>query len=194
MPTSLLVATHNPHKVKEIRAKLADSDVAIYSLTDLHDPMELPEDGTTFEENAQQKALEAFRRHRMPVLADDSGLCVDALNGAPGVYSKRFSLIGTDDANNRLLLERLNGQTNRFAHFVCVLAYVDRFGKLTLYRGELHGSIALFPRGTDGFGYDPLFVPNESDKCLAEFDLSEKNRLSHRAKAIEAWWTDWRNS
>lgn len=194
MPTSLLVATHNSHKVKEIQAKLADSDLMVYSLTDLNDTMDLPEDGTTFEENARQKALEAFRRHRMPVLADDSGLCVDALNGDPGVHSKRFSLSATDESNNRLLLERMNGQTNRSAHFVCVLAYVDRSGKLALYRGELHGSIAMTPCGTGGFGYDPLFVPNDSIKHLAELDLNEKNRLSHRAKAIEAWWTDWRNS
>jgi XTP/dITP diphosphohydrolase len=194
MPTSLLVATHNPHKVQEIRAKLAESDITVVSLTDLNDFEELPETKTTFEDNAKEKALEAFRRHHLPVLADDSGICVDALQGAPGVHSKRFSPSHTDDANNRLLLERLHGQTNRAAHFVCVIAYVDSEGTLTLYRGELHGSIATSPRGMQGFGYDPLFVPKGGTKRLAELDMIEKNRLSHRAKAIEAWWTDWRKS
>jgi XTP/dITP diphosphohydrolase len=194
MTKALLVATHNPHKVKEIRAKLADADVKVYSLDDMGDHVDLPEDGNTFEANAAQKALEAYRRHRMPVLADDSGLCVDALDGAPGVYSKRFSIEGTDESNNRLLLERMKGQTNRRAHFVCVIAYVDPHGCLHLYRGELHGRITECPWGTGGFGYDPLFVPDHFEKHLAEFDLTDKNRLSHRAKATDAWWNEWRKS
>jgi XTP/dITP diphosphohydrolase len=194
MPKTLLVATQNPHKVMEIKAKISNSGVNVVSLHDLHDFTDPPEPYATFEENAAFKALEAHKRHNLPVLADDSGLCVDHLNGAPGVRSKRFSPDMTDEANNRQLLKAMEGSTNRRAHFVCVLAYVDETGGLSLYRGELHGFIAEAACGTHGFGYDPIFIVEESHKHLAELDLDEKNRLSHRAKAIEAWWNQWRNS
>lgn len=194
MPNTLIVATQNPHKVKEIAAKIEGTGIRVVSLADLKDPADPPEGYATFEENAAFKAMQAFERHHLPVLADDSGLCVDHLGGAPGVRSKRFSPEMTDEANNRLLLKALEGATDRRAHFVCVLAYVDAAGHLSLYRGELHGFIAEAPCGTNGFGYDPIFIVEASRKHLAELNMEEKNRLSHRAQAIEAWWSQWRNA
>lgn len=194
MQSTLLIATHNIHKAKEIQAKLKDYDVKVLTLKDVLDDAEIPEDFATFEENAAHKAMQAFLRHRVPVLADDSGLCVEALDGAPGVRSRRFSVEGTDEANNGLLLRKMQGQSNRKACFVCVLAYVNEIGQMRMYRGELHGSIALKPCGSGGFGYDPLFILEGSDKHLAQLDLETKNQVSHRAKAIEAWRSEWRTS
>jgi len=194
MHNTLIVATQNPHKVAEIRAKIDGFGVHVVSLADLRDFTDPPENFDTFEANAAFKALEAYRRHQMPVLADDSGLCVDHLGGAPGVRSKRFSPAMTDEANNLLLLQSMAGAEDRRAHFVCVLAYVDATGRLRLFRGELHGSIAHAPCGAHGFGYDPIFLVGTTGKHLAELDMEEKNRLSHRAQAIEAWLNQWRNA
>lgn len=194
MSNTLLIATHNPHKAEEIRQKLNDSAIRVVTLTDLGDHNELTEDGDTFEANATAKAWEAYARHHLPTIADDSGLCVDTLHGAPGVRSKRFSPEATDEANNRLLLRLMDGIADRTARFVCVIVYIDPTGHASTYRGELEGKIAMTPAGAQGFGYDPLFVPKGFKRHLAQLSLTEKNRLSHRAKALQMWLDDGRKS
>lgn len=146
---------------------------------------DLPETQKTLEGNARQKALYVSEKIRIPCFADDSGLEVDALDGAPGVYSARFAGPEKDTAkNNALLLSRLDGQTNRRARFRTVIALAG-FGNLQLFEGVIEGTITTSPRGMNGFGYDPLFVPDGAQQTFAEMSLIEKNALSHRAKAIQ---------
>ena len=146
---------------------------------------DIEEGGETFEENAIIKASVASKMGYIGI-ADDSGLCVDALGGAPGVYSARFSG-GNDEDNNDLLLEKLNGKENRNAKYVCAIACVfpDHSNDFVV-SGECHGQILEKRHGTGGFGYDPLFYFPEFDKTFAEIDLSEKNKVSHRAIALRA--------
>ncbi len=155
---------------------------------------EIPEDGTTFEENAARKALAVWNRVGLPTLADDSGLEVDALGGAPGVRSARYAGEGADDeANNRRLLQALRGASDRRARFVCSLAVV-RDGKVVrAFRGVCEGRIAHAPSGDGGFGYDPLFIPDGFDRSFAELGPPVKDRISHRARALQAlaaWLSD----
>lgn len=185
MINELLLATHNAHKVAEIRAVMVPG-IKILSMTDIEDYQDLPETGNTLEENATQKAREAFGRHQVPCAADDSGLEVVALEGAPGVYSARYAGPQRNDADNiRLLLERLGEAKSRSARFRTVIALA--LGKsIHLFEGCVEGSIAYAPRGSNGFGYDPVFIPQEFDLTFAEMTLEEKNRISHRAAAISA--------
>ena len=181
---AIVLATANPHKVLEVRALLAGSDLELIGLDAFPDLAEAPETGDTFEHNALQKARFVFEHTGLPCLADDSGLEVDALNGAPGVHSKRFSPEATHEANNLLLLQRLDGLANRGARFRCVLAYVDAHRQATV-EGSCEGQIATELRGTDGFGYDPLFLPNEAPGlAMAELSMDQKNRISHRGRAF----------
>jgi XTP/dITP diphosphohydrolase len=145
------------------------------------------EDGATFEENAIKKALH-YNAHADGLLfADDSGLEVDALGGAPGVYSARFSgPHATDQSNNLLLLQKLHGVTNRSARFVCVIALVDRDSVLGVYRGSVEGEILNGPRGTGGFGYDPLFYFPPFGCTLAEITMAQKSSIDHRGQAFRA--------
>ncbi|MCB9686203.1 MAG: RdgB/HAM1 family non-canonical purine NTP pyrophosphatase [Alphaproteobacteria bacterium] len=186
-PTRLVFATRNAHKLKEVRAML--SDLPGLELVDLDsvgvqgDP---PETGDTFEANALQKARWVHALTGLPCVADDSGLEVDALGGAPGVYSKRFSPEQTHEANNALLLSRLEGVTDRRARFRCVLAVVDGEREWTV-DGRCEGAIGHGLRGEHGFGYDPLFLPDEAPgRSLAELSMEDKNRISHRGRAFVA--------
>lgn len=180
----LLIATNNSHKIEEIREILAGTGIVVQSLLDRPDLPEPPEDGLTFEANALQKARTIQSQVGGVVLADDSGLEVDALGGAPGVHSKRFSAEGTAAANNRLLLERLSGVSERRARFRCVLALVSPNFEGTV-DGAVEGRIALDLLGDKGFGYDPLFVPDELDgRTMAEATMQEKNAISHRGRAF----------
>jgi XTP/dITP diphosphohydrolase len=180
----LLLATRNAHKVDEIRALLARAGITVGSLLDRPEIPEPPETGDTFEHNALQKARFVAERTGGAVLADDSGLEVDVLGGAPGVRSKRFSAEGTDAANNALLLERLAGVDDRRARFRCVLALVHGDAEATV-SGACEGRITSAPRGAHGFGYDPVFVPDELDgRTLGEATMAEKNAISHRARAV----------
>lgn len=181
-----MFATRNDHKLREVRALLAAGEVDL-DLVDLDRAGvagEPPETGDTFVANALEKARWVHQRTGALVLADDSGLEVDALGGAPGVFSKRFSPEATAAANNALLLARLAGAVDRGGRFRCVLALVGEGGEATV-DGRCEGWIAAAPRGTDGFGYDPLFVPRaHPDRTLAELSLEEKNRVSHRGIAF----------
>ena len=186
--TALVFATRNAHKLEEVRALLAASAFPV-RLVDLDaarvegDP---PETGDTFVANALQKAQWVFDRTGLPCLADDSGLEVDALGGAPGVHSKRFSPEATAEANNTLLLTRLGAATDRRARFRCVLALVAAGGAQGTVDGACEGAIGLAPRGAQGFGYDPLFLPDaHPGRTLAELSMAEKNAISHRGMAFQ---------
>ncbi|MEX2607999.1 MAG: RdgB/HAM1 family non-canonical purine NTP pyrophosphatase [Kiritimatiellia bacterium] len=181
---SLTFASGNAHKCAEIQEMLG---IPLRSLRDVESPPELIEDGDSFEANALIKARGLAVHLNGWALADDSGLAVDVLEGAPGIYSARFAGVhGDDAANNRLLLEKLRGETNRRAKFVCVLALCGPEGEEWVVRGECHGDIALEAAGENGFGYDPLFHPCGYEKSFAELGEEIKNRISHRAEAIKA--------
>jgi len=180
----LLLATHNVHKVIEVQAILAGAEVTLRTLDDFPDLGELPETGDTFEANALQKARAAWEATGLLSVADDSGLEVDALDGGPGVYSKRFSPEGIAETNNRLLLQKLHGISDRTARFRCVVAVVGPGWERTA-EGRCEGRIGHVPRGDNGFGYDPLFLPDETPgRTMAELDMGEKNAISHRGRAF----------
>lgn len=184
---ALVFATHNKHKVEEVQALLAVTGGPPLALTTLADhgfTDDPPETCDTFEGNALQKARYVHERLGIVAIADDSGLEVDALGGAPGVRSKRFSPEQTADANNRLLLERMAGVVDRRARFRCVLAVVGPGGERTS-DGRCEGFVGTELRGAHGFGYDPLFWPDDvPGRTLAELPLEEKNLVSHRARAF----------
>ena len=185
---NIVLATRNKNKIREFKVlfdDVADLDVNVLSLDDIGFYGDIEEGGETFEENAIIKASVASKMGYIGI-ADDSGLCVDALGGAPGVQSARFSG-GNDEDNNDLLLEKLNGKENRNAKYVCAIACVfpDHSNDFVV-SGECHGQILDKRHGTGGFGYDPLFYFPEFDKTFAEIDLSEKNKVSHRAIALRA--------
>jgi XTP/dITP diphosphohydrolase len=184
----IVVATGNKGKVAEIAAALAAQSVKVLSLANLGDIPEAVESGDTFEANAVLKATHYSLCTGKPCLADDSGLEVDALGGAPGVYSARYAGENAGDAdNNRKLLAELEcvPKAERTARFRCVLAYVDPDGTLLTAQGTCEGVILGEPRGQGGFGYDPLFYVPELGKTLAELALAEKNAVSHRGQALK---------
>lgn len=188
MMDCLLAATRNKNKIKEIKEILKDMPIKILSLDDLDINIEVDEDGTTFEENAYKKAYEIMKVTNMPTIADDSGLEVYALNGAPGVYSARFSGVhGDDKKNNEKLLNLLKDvpDENRGARFVCVISLIFPDGRKKFARGEIEGKIAHEVRGNGGFGYDPLFIVPEYEMTFAELGSEIKNKISHRGKALE---------
>jgi XTP/dITP diphosphohydrolase len=184
----LVVATRNRGKLKEIQALLEGVVVAVRCAADFPDFPETIEDGLTFQENALKKAREAMLFTGLPVLADDSGLVVDSLDGRPGVFSARFAGEGAADAdNNRRLLEELTGVAvgQRQAAFVCVLAFVTPTGVEQVFSGRIRGVILTSGRGEDGFGYDPLFLVDGFERTMAELSLQEKNAVSHRGQALQ---------
>ena len=181
----IFLATGNKHKIEEISDIFSDiENVEILSIKDGVEIPEVIEDGTTFEENSKKKAVEIAKFLNMITIADDSGLCVDALNGKPGVYSARYSGTGDDLKNNEKLIENLKGVENRKAKFVSVITLAKPNGETFSFEGEILGEIIDNPRGNTGFGYDPHFYVEEYQKTLAQ--LPElKNKISHRAKALE---------
>jgi XTP/dITP diphosphohydrolase len=179
----LVICTANAGKLKEFRALLS-SGPKLLSLSDVGITDELPETGDTLEENALQKAREARGRCGEACVADDTGLEVDALHGAPGVRSARYAGEDRNDAANmRQLLQQLQGHRTRTARFRTVLALVDEQGE-HLFEGTVEGRIMQFPFGAGGFGYDPVFAPEGSDRSFAEMSSLEKNAISHRARAV----------
>ncbi|NGP44984.1 XTP/dITP diphosphatase [Bacillaceae bacterium SIJ1] len=188
----LVVATHNQGKIKEFNALFANQGVDILSLQDVHFHDDIEETGETFEENAQIKAETVARAVGLPVVADDSGLAVDALNGAPGVYSARYAgEHKSDDDNNAKLLKELEGEEQRGAAFVCVLALSIPGKSTRFYRGECRGIIGMKEMGNHGFGYDPLFILPDRHKTMAELSPAEKNEISHRSIALQSLMSDW---
>lgn len=183
----LAIATNNQHKLQEIRAILGDSFEELLSLKDLGIDVDVEETGTTLEENALIKARAILALSGIATLADDTGLMVDALNGAPGVYSARYAGEEHNDAKNRaLLLKNLDGVKDRSAHFATVIALCYPDGKTLTASGRVNGEILLSERGTEGFGYDSLFFSTELSKTFAEATQAEKNSVSHRGRALRA--------
>ena len=181
----LIIASNNAHKIREIKQILGERFEEILSLKEAGICHETVEDGTTFWENARKKATEIAEISGCCALADDSGICAHALNNEPGVYSARYSGKG-DEENNLLLMKNLRDKEDRTAHYACsiVLAYPD--GSTVSAEGELHGEVIFTPRGNNGFGYDPIFFLPEYGMTSAEISPEEKNRISHRGKALRA--------
>lgn len=187
MPGTLVIATFNRHKLAEIEAILPGLPLTLRALADFPGAAPAEEDGATLKENAAKKALSAARFTGLPSLSDDTGLEVDALNGAPGVFSARYAGPACSYAdNNARLLSELSGFTpeKRTARFVCVTALALPSGEVKFSRGELEGRIAGARRGGAGFGYDPLFEVGGGVRTLAEYTAEEKNAVSHRALAL----------
>ncbi len=183
--TRLLLATRNAGKLAELQRLLTTAvpGVEVVGLRDVEEYPEAPETGATFEDNALLKAREAVRYTGLPAVADDSGISVDALGGAPGIHSARFSPSGRDDDNRALLLERLQGQQNRRADFVCAAVLVGA-GDDVVTEARWPGRVLEAERGSGGFGYDPLFLPDGLDRSAAELAAEEKNAISHRGQAF----------
>jgi XTP/dITP diphosphohydrolase len=184
----IVLATRNKKKIEEIKRIAADLPITILSLENFSGCPETVEDRDTFEGNAVKKAVEACQCTGKPALADDSGLEVNALNGAPGVYSARYAGSGANDARNyeKLLSELRNVPADhRAARFVCCIAMAFPGGDVKTFFGFVHGRIGLEPKGKTGFGYDPVFIPEGLDRTFAEMAGEEKDRLSHRGKALE---------
>jgi XTP/dITP diphosphohydrolase len=187
----IVLATHNPGKLAELRRILAASRVTVdvADLDEYPDMPEVAETGSTFEENALLKARAVAARTGLPAVADDSGLCADALNGMPGVLSARWSgRHGDDEANLRLLLAQLTDVPagRRAAHFYCAAALVLPSGAEHVTEGAVYGWLTDAPRGTNGFGYDPIFVPDSAGVTTAEMSAEDKDAISHRGKALRA--------
>lgn len=185
----LIIASNNAHKIYEIKKILSGKFDEILSLREAGIEHETEEDGSTFLENAEKKAREIAMISGECALADDSGICVDALDGAPGIYSARFAATdgtnASDTDNNALLLKKLEGKSDRSAHYTAAIALVYPDGKVVTAEGYMHGKIIDTPRGTRGFGYDPLFVPTGEERTVAEMTDEEKNSISHRGRALE---------
>jgi XTP/dITP diphosphohydrolase len=185
MKRKIIFATKNKGKLKEVSHILGDKYFELLSLNDFNNVGEIVEDGKTFEENAIKKATYVFEKYNIPTIADDSGLAVEQLNGEPGIYSARYAGENADDEeNNKILVSQLLRlpQPHK-AKFVCSAVFYDGkdFLKAT---GEIVGQVIHEARGKNGFGYDPLFIPDGYIETMAELNLNEKNKISHRAKAF----------
>lgn len=192
--TEIIIATNNPGKVKDFKVMLEPKGFMVKSLADFPHIPDVEETGTTFEENALLKAEAVSTHLGKIVLADDSGLEVDALNGEPGVYSARYAGMDKDDRKNiQKVLERLQGipEKKRTARFVCVLAVVDPAGERFTVRGTCEGTIAFEPVGDNGFGYDPIFYVEEKQRTMAQLSKEEKSEISHRGNAISQLTNQW---
>ncbi|QQA38152.1 XTP/dITP diphosphatase [Tuanshanicoccus lijuaniae] len=194
--SKILIATHNPGKVKEFTTLFSPLGIKVESLLDYPELEEVEETGATFEENARLKAETIARMTNSMVLADDSGLCVDALNGAPGIYSARYAGEPTDNLkNNQKLLSALEGVANRQAHFICCLVLAHPDVDSLVVEGRVDGEIATQMHGEQGFGYDPVFYIPSEQKTFAQMP-EKKSEIGHRAMALKALlekMPDWLN-
>lgn len=181
----LVFATHNTHKLRELRT-LMPKGFTLYSLGDIQYEGPIAETASTLEGNARIKAETIFEAHGIPCFADDTGLFVDALDGAPGVHSARYAGEAADpEANINKLLNALKDESNRKAYFKTVIAFVQE-GIIRFFEGQIDGEITWEPQGTAGFGYDPIFSPKGYDKTFAEMNAVIKNAISHRGRALRS--------
>ncbi len=188
MSEKFVIATHNANKLKEMSDILSKLGVSVLSPADLGITVEVEETGTTFSENAMIKAKAICAAAGLPAIADDSGLCVDALNGGPGGYSARYGGEGLDDRGRyMLLLNNMRGQTTRAAHFACAVCCAFPSGDELTAEGTCEGAVAFAPMGENGFGYDPVFLVPEKAKTFAQLTAEEKAEISHRGKALAAF-------
>ena len=199
--TKIVLATRNAHKVVELREILVDLvkeiGLEIIGVSEFPDVEDVVEDGVTFAENASLKAVAVARATGLPAIADDSGLAVDVLGGAPGIFSARWAgAHGGDRANLDLLLSQLDDvrDEHRAAGFVCAAALAMPDGRVFLREGQVRGTLTRAPRGTNGFGYDPILLVDGDTRTLAEYDSDQKNAISHRGKALRALEADLREA
>ena len=180
----LLLATQNPNKVIELK-RLSHNQLDVISLKDLNIVEDVEETGTSFEENARLKALWAYQQTGLPCIADDSGLEITALNNEPGVYSARYLGVDTPyTIKNQIILDRMQNQVDRSARFISVVCLVLGENDIHCFEGVMEGSIDIEAKGSNGFGYDPIFLPENHHLTYAEMDLNTKNTLSHRGQAF----------
>ena len=183
-----VLASHNKGKLAELQEILGELGVEVVLQSDVGLDLEPEETGTTFAENAKIKAQAVMKASGLPAIADDSGLCVDALNGGPGVYSARYGGEELDDRGRyTLLLQNMRGQTTRAAHFACAIACAFPGGDELTAEGRCDGAIAFAPMGTAGFGYDPVFLVPEKGRTFGQLTAEEKGAISHRGKALRAF-------
>ena len=181
----LVLASKNAHKLVEMKDILSQLGVEVVLESEAGVDVDVEETGATFEENAYLKAHAVMEASGLPAIADDSGLCVDALNGGPGVYSARYGGEGLDDRGRyMLLLQNMRGQTTRAAHFACAIACAFPNGDQLTAEGRCDGAIAFAPMGTEGFGYDPVFLVPEKAKTFGQLTAEEKSAISHRGRAL----------
>lgn len=181
----ILLATTNIGKVRELERLLEGTDFEVVTNADFPGAPDVAETGKTFEENARLKSNAMAKFTNLIAIADDSGLCVDHLNGEPGVRSARYAGDHNPALNNAKLLSNLGGVTDRQAHFETAIVVTDpKSGDELVVTGQCHGQILKYPKGKDGFGYDPLFMPDGYDRTFAEMTMDEKNEISHRGKAF----------
>ena len=188
MITKVIVASNNKNKIREIKAKLVDMDIEVVSQREAGFDIEVDETGTTFEENSMLKAKAIYELAKAPVIADDGGLEVDFLNGGPGVYSARFCGPDATDKDKYMkileLMKDVHGK-ERSARFRCIITYIDENGEAHQFEGVCNGQISKEPMGDNDFGYDPIFL--YGDKSFAQISEDEKNKISHRGRAIDKW-------
>lgn len=183
MTKKLVFATNNTHKTEEVAHILAP-EYQVLNLKDINCLVDIPETGDTFAENATLKSTYVFQNYQLDCFADDSGLEVEALNNEPGIFSARYSGVKDDATNLQLLLKNLEGESNRKARFKTVISLLKN-GENHLFEGVIEGTIRTESTGSKGFGYDPIFQPDGYDITFAEMDMSEKNKISHRALAMQ---------
>jgi len=187
MEKKFVIATNNPHKVFEFKKILAPLGITCYSLKEMGIVCDAEETGVTFAENAYIKAKAVYDICKLPTVADDSGICVEALGGKPGVYSARYGGEGYDDEGRMyLLLKNMEKQENRTANFTSSISCVIDDETVISAEGYIFGQLTLEPRGTNGFGYDPIFLPDGYDQTTAEMESEAKNAISHRGNALRA--------
>ena len=189
----LILASDNTHKLLEFRKLFEGTDVELITKREAGFTDEVDETGATFAENAFIKAEAVMRATGCAAIADDSGLCVDALDGAPGVYSARYTgnHSDSDEDRYRLVLKNMEGREDRTARFISELCCVFPNGDVLRARGVCEGEILTAPRGDNGFGYDPIFLPRGYDRSMAELTMEEKNAISHRGRALESFKKEW---
>lgn len=188
MKEKLILASRNKGKIKEIEFLLKDSTYEVIGMDAAGFYDDIEETGTTLAENAELKARYLYHKTGKAVLAEDSGLFIDALDGDPGIWSARYAGKHGDDLGNlKLVLQNMQGQSNRTAHFAACLCFIDQEGTAHFFTGSLHGVITREPIGQNGFGYDPIFIPDGYEVTNAQLDPAVKNSMSHRAEAISRW-------
>lgn len=183
MTKKLVFATNNAHKTEEV-ANILSPEYQVLNLKDINCLVDIPETGNTFAENAALKSSYVYQNYRLDCFADDSGLEVEVLNNEPGIFSARYSGVKDDATNLQLLLKNLEGESNRKARFKTVISLLKN-GENYLFEGVIEGIIRTEPAGSKGFGYDPIFQPDGYDITFAEMEMSEKNKISHRALAMQ---------
>lgn len=181
----IIIASNNKGKILEYKKMLEPLGYNVFSQSEKDINIDVEETGTTFEENAALKAHAIYDLAHVSVIADDSGLKVEYLNGEPGIYSARYKGLKTEAERRKSILDQLEGVDNRKAIFYCCICYIDETGKENIVVGEYNGSIALEERGSEGFGYDSIFIPEGETKTNAELGVDHKNKYGHRAKATE---------